>query len=96
MDHLKIGWNLIEEQLNIKKWSINFNEASQVIRNSSSFKIRNIARDYIFIGPVNDLSKILLVDCKLEEEFRKIVHARKATQIEENMYFNNLANGGIE
>lgn len=96
MDSLKIGWSIEDELANIEKWNINFKLAKQVVRNSSSIKVSNIVKDFNFIGPVNDLSMILLVNCMLEDGFRKIVHARRASKIEENAYFNFLANGGLQ
>lgn len=72
MDKLKVAWNIEEEALNIETFGVNFKEAKEVVLNSSSLKLPNLEKDFVFIGPVDDLSKVLVVNCKLEEGFRKI------------------------
>lgn len=93
---MKISWNSLEEKENIERFGISFTEAAQVVKNSTSFRIRNIERDFIFIGPVDDISKILLVSCRIEEGFRTIQWARKATSKEESAYFMHLATGELK
>lgn len=96
MDKLRVIWNHDEEQENILKFGVNFREAKEVVLNASSLKLRNLYKDFQFIGPVNDLSKILVVNCIPEEGFRKVRWARKASLKEQNAYFNFLANGDLQ
>ncbi len=96
MEKLPISWNEYECQENYQKFKISFSEAREVILNPSSLKIRNIGKDYNFIGPVNDLSKILIVNCVQQSGVRKITRARKASRSEESAYFMNLAMGGLD
>ncbi len=95
MEKLPIRWNELESQDNLLKFNISFSEAKEVVLNMSSLKIRNIGKDYSFIGPVNDLSKIVRVTCIQDGGVRLIVNARKASPSEESAYFNNLAMGGL-
>lgn len=93
---MKVAWNIEEEALNIETFGVNFKEAKEVVLNSSSLKLPNLEKDFVFIGPVDDLRKVLVVNCKLEEGFRKIRWARKAFKKEENGYFNFLAEGDLK
>ncbi len=96
MDYLTVAWSYEDELSNIKAFKVNFKEAREVILNSSSLKLRNIHKDYTFIGPVDGLSKILAVYCMKDDGFRRILTARKAILKEENAYFSFLAMGGLE
>lgn len=95
MEKLRVAWNKEEEIENIKKYSVDFKIAKEVVLNSSSLRVHNVLKDFNFIGPVDDLSKILVVATILEGEYRKIRLARKATPKEESAYFNHLAMGGL-
>jgi uncharacterized DUF497 family protein len=92
---LPIGWSSIDERENLKANGIDFKLAAEVVRNSSSLRIRNMFSDYLFIGPTNDLSKILSVECILEEDVRKITSARIASAKETNSYFEHLSEGKL-
>jgi uncharacterized DUF497 family protein len=96
MEKLPISWNELESLENYSKYKVTFSDAKEVVQNMSSLKIRNIGKDYNFIGPVNDLSKILIVTCSKEDGIRKILKARKASRSEESAYFMNLPMGGLE
>lgn len=96
MDYLPVAWSYQDELSNIEEFKVNFKEAREVVLNSSSLKLRNIEKDYSFIGPVDDLSKILMVNCMREDGFRKIRWGRMASRNEESAYFNFLAMGGLE
>ena len=93
---MKVGWSSIEEIENIERFGVSFRAASEVVRNSTSLKVRNLYQDFFYIGPTNDLSTVLAVNCKIEGRFRKIYWARKATFREGNSYFNHLAEGGLK
>lgn len=96
MQKLPIGWSSIEEMENMQANEVDFKSAAQVVRNESSLRIHNLLSDYLFIGPTNDLSKILYVNCILEDGFRKITSARKATAKEMNSYFDHLSEGPLK
>lgn len=96
MEKLPVYWNEQESQENFLRFGVSFKEAKEVVCNMSSFHIQNIEKDYTFIGPMNDLSKILIVNCKKEDGFRKIYWARKASINEEKVYFNHLATGVLK
>lgn len=96
MDYLSVAWSYEDELVNIEKFKIGFKEAREVVLNASSLKLRNIHKDYAFIGPVDDLGKILLVYCINEDRLRRILTARKASAKEENSYFNYLAMGDLK
>lgn len=93
---MKVAWNKDEEAQNLKTYGISFKLAKEVIMNSSSLKVSNLERDFVFIGPTDDLGKVLVVNCKLEDGFRKIRWARRASPKEEDGYFNFLAEGGTK
>ncbi len=95
MDRLRVGWSKKEEAENVEAFGVSFNLAKEVVLNSSSLKLANLDKDFVFIGPVDDLSKILVVNCTREQGFRKISWARKASQKEESGYFNYLAEGSL-
>lgn len=78
MDYLPVAWSYKDELSNIEEFKVNFKEAREVVLNSSSLKLRNIQKDYSFIGPIDNLNKILTVYCVKEDGFRKILTARKA------------------
>jgi hypothetical protein len=77
----------------VETFGINFKQAREVVLNSSSLKLPKIDKDYVFIGPLDDLSKILVVHCITEDGFGKITWARIATPREDSAYFNFLAEG---
>ena len=93
MRKLLIGWSSVEELENIKDYGVDFKTACEVVKNQSSLKIRNLFSDFVYIGPSNDLSIILIVNCKIEDGFIKIFWSRKANGSEEDSYFNHLAKG---
>lgn len=96
MEKLPVSWNITDEKENFLKFKVTFREAKEVVQNMSSIKIRNIGKDYNFIGPVNDLSKIVIVNCSKEDGIRRILSARLASRSEESAYFMNLAMGGMK
>lgn len=93
---MKLSWNSQEESENIERYGISFAEAAQVVKNTSSFKIRNILNDFNYIGPTDDISKVLTVCCVQEDGYKKIRWAKKATSREESTYFMYLATGELE
>ena len=95
MDKRSIAWHPVDEKENYEKYGVCFSDAKEVILNSSSIYLRNVFKDFTFIGPTNDLLRILFVTCIPEEGLRKIVHARLATNKEQDAYFSYLANGGL-
>lgn len=95
MDKLSVAWSSSDEYANIERYGICFKEAREVVLNTSSLKIKNVLGDYSFIGPNNNLSKVLVVFCKNERGLRKIINARMASKNEENAYFRFLAEGDL-
>ena len=95
MDYLPVAWSYEDEISNWEKFNIDFKQARQVVLNASSLKVANIHKDFTFIGPVDDLTLILIVYCKKEEGFRKITWSKNASRNEKNAYFNFLARGGL-
>jgi uncharacterized DUF497 family protein len=88
---IRVVWSHIDEIENISTYDIHFREAKEVVLNPSSLMIRNVKRDFTYIGPTDNLAKILLVYCILDDGFRRIVYARNASSVEQNSYFNFLA-----
>lgn len=93
---MKVDWNLEEELENVDLFGINFSEAKEVILNNASFKIRNIAGDFLYIGPTEDLSKILIVNCIIEDDSKKITFSRLATKKEQDTFFLHLIQGDFK
>ena len=93
---IRVVWTNEDERENILTFGIDFTLACQTVKNPSSLKIENLKNDYVFIGPTDSLSKILVVYCKLEEGFRKIEWARNASIKESNAYFNFLIEGNFQ
>ncbi len=86
----KLAWLDIDEEINIRKFGIDFSKAKEVIFNKSSLSIPNIHSDYCYIGTTEDLKDVLYLYCKKEDEFIRVTMARKAADDEKNEFFKKL------
>lgn len=89
----RIIWRAQDEIENVRLFDVSFGPAVEVIENESSVKVSNIGGDAAYIGPTNDLKSILYVYVVLNEGFRVIQYARRATPKEIDSYFLMLRGG---
>ena len=83
-------WMDDDEKENIKRYDLSFQKAKQAILNSMSLRVPNIHGDFTYIGPNEDLSEIYLVYAINDDDFSRIVMARRASKKESEQFFNKI------
>jgi uncharacterized DUF497 family protein len=91
MKELPIAWLLEDELANIRQFDLSFEKAKEVLLNTVSLRLPNIAGDSVYVGLTDDMKHVLFVYCKREDKFRKIILARRASKHERDAFFESIA-----
>jgi uncharacterized DUF497 family protein len=83
----KVAWMPEDETSNLLRYDLNFTLAKQVVLNPLTVALVNVHRDFSYIGFCDDLSTLAYVYCIREEEFTRIVLARRASRTEQVEFF---------